>query len=200
MGMKRLGLIVAALMWLSACAQTSRVVEPPVDLGNFSLELNYVFAGKAQTSAAVSREVSEEALSTALTEAIDARFRRYKGTERYHLGVSVEGYILARAGVPVVAAPKSAMIILVTVWDADQETKLNEPPKQMTILEDLDGEALIGTGWTQDADTQLDELAFKAAKAIEDFLLEQNIQQGWFMPEGYVPPEPQEETADTATR
>jgi hypothetical protein len=116
-----------------------------------------------------------------LKEAIDKRFGRYDGGKLYHLGVSIEGYILARAGIPVVAAPKSAMIIRVTVWDDAQAKKLNVPPKQMTILENIDGESLIGTGWTQSAEKQLEGLARNAAKAIETFLVEQNAEQGWFI-------------------
>jgi hypothetical protein len=185
---------------LAACSAQDEILEPPVDLGNFQLGHNVVVAPFAETSGAVGREVSEDELTAALTRAIDTRFNRYEGARKYHLGVSVEGYILARAGVPVVAAPKSAMIIRVTVWDDAAAKKLNVPPEQMTIIEDLDGEALIGTGWTQSADEQLDGLARNAAKAIEDFLLEQNIRQGWFMEEGYVPPPIEEPEADSAAR
>jgi hypothetical protein len=186
--MLRRTLLVLALALLAGCTYEEDLLEPPVDLGNFRLDVNYVFAGKAQTASAVSREVPDEQLAEALTRAIDQRFRRYEGDRPYSLGVSIEGYILARAGVPVVAAPKSAMIIRVTVWDAANNTKLNVPPEQMTIIENLDGESLFGTGWTQTADQQLRGLARNAAKAIETFLVEENIRQGWFMEEGYVPP------------
>jgi hypothetical protein len=187
------------LALVAACAQTTEVLEPPVDLGNFRLGFNYVYAGKAQTASAVSREASEEELSQTLKDAIDARIGRYSGSQPYQLGVSIEGYILARAGLPVVAAPKSAMIIRVTVYDADSQ-KLNLTPEQMTIIENLDGESLIGTGWTQTADKQLRGLARNAAKAIETFLMEQNIRQGWFMEEGYVPPPVEEAAPDGPLR
>ena len=197
--MKR-AFFAVALAVLSACTSEPDITDPPVDLGNFRLGHNVVVAPFAQTSGAVSREASEEELTTALKEAIDARFGRYEGEKQYHLGVSIEGYILARAGVPVVAAPKSAMIIRVTVWDDAQAKKLNVPPEQMTVLEDLDGESLLGTGWTQSADKQLNGLAQNAALAIEKFLVEQNIRQGWFMEEGYVPPEVEEPPAENAQR
>ena len=115
-----------------------------------------------------------------MKEAIDKRFGRYEGSKLYHLGVSVEGYILARGGIPVVAAPKSAMIIRVTVWDDAQAKKLNVPPEQITIFENIDGQSLIGTGWTQTPEEQLEGLARNAAKAIENFLVRQNAEQGWF--------------------
>lgn len=169
-----------AVLALAACTYESDLDAPPVDLGNFRLGHNVVVAPFVETSSALSREATEDELTTALREAIAARFDRYEGSKQYHLGVSIEGYVLARAGVPVVAAPKSAMIIRVTVWDDAQAKKLNVPPEQMTILENIDGESLIGTGWTQSAETQLEGLARNAAKAIETFLVEQNAEQGWF--------------------
>lgn len=171
---------VLSLVVLTACTYESDLLEPPVDLGNFSLGHNVVVAPFAATATAVSREASEEQLTEALKQAIAARFDRYEGSKQYHLGVSIEGYVLARAGVPVVAAPKSAMIIRVTVWDDAQGKKLNVPPKQMTILENLDGQSLFGTGWTQSAEEQLAGLSRNAAKAIEVFLVAENADKGWF--------------------
>ncbi|MEE4189310.1 MAG: hypothetical protein V2I76_12775 [Roseobacter sp.] len=174
-------MIVLGFLAMTACTYESDLDAPPVDLGNFRLGHNVVVAPFVATSSAISREASEEELTEALKEAIAARFDRYSGSKQYHLGVSIEGYVLARAGVPVIAAPKSAMIIRVTVWDDAQGKKLNVPPEQMTILENIDGESLIGTGWTQSAEKQLEGLARNAAKAIENFLLAQNAEKGWFM-------------------
>lgn len=177
--LRRVFLIFAGLA-LAACTYDTDLQAPPVDLGNFNLGHNVVVAPRVASTGSISREASEEELTTALKDAIEARFGRYEGTKDYHLGVSIEGYILARAGVPIIAAPKSAMIIRVTVWDDAQGKKLNVPPEQITILENLDGESLIGTGWTQSAQTQLTNLSRNAAKAIETFLLEENADKGWF--------------------
>lgn len=174
---------LATLSILSACATTDYLSDPPADLGNFSLGHNVVVAPRVGTSSVVSREVSEEELTTALREAIAERFERYEGSKDYHLGVSIEGYVLARAGVPVVAAPKSGMIIRVTVWDDAKGEKLNVPPEQLTIFEDLDGESFFGSGWSQTADVQLEDIARKAAKEIENFLVAQNAENGWFKDE-----------------
>lgn len=173
--------LVAVMAVLTACTYPEDLNDPPVDLGNFRLEHNIVVAPLAATSSAISRSATEEQLTTALRDAIAERFDRYEGSKRYHLGVSVEGYVLARAGVPVVAAPKSAMIIRVTVWDDAQAKKLNVPPEQITILENIDGESLLGTGWTQSAEKQLEGLARNAAKSIENFLVRENAEKGWFM-------------------
>lgn len=178
--MSRLISLLMSLAFLAACAGSDDLDQPPVDLGNFNLVHNVVVAPRVATSSAISREASEEELTTALKAAIAERFDRYQGARDYHLGVSIEGYVLARAGVPVVAAPKSAMIIRVTVWDDAKGEKLNVPPEQMTILENIDAESLLGTGWTQSAEKQLAGLARNAAKAIEAFLVAQNEQQGWF--------------------
>lgn len=188
--MLRKAVILAGLVFLSACTGATDLKEAPVPLGNFSLGHNVVVAPKVQT-AAIGREVSKEDLTAALTSAIEDRFGRYEGDKDYHLGVSVEGYILARAGIPVIAAPKSAMIIRVTVWDDAQGKKLNIPPEQLTVFETLDGNSLIGSGWTQSAETQLRLLSANAAQAIENFLVEKNKTEGWFdAPEPTDPDEP----------
>ncbi|MCV3271598.1 hypothetical protein [Roseobacter sinensis] len=151
-----------------------------VPLGDFSLGHNVVVAPKVQTTATVSREVSKEQLTNALQSAIAERFDRYEGAKDYHFGVSIEGYVLAKRGVPVVAAPKSAMIIRLTVWDDARGVKLNEEPEQLTVLETLDGASIVGTGWSQSAETQLLNLSRNVAQAIEDYLVEKNAEEGWF--------------------
>ena len=178
--MLRIFCLLLVLLGLTACAPSDDLDEQPAYLGNFSLGHNVVVATKAETTSSLSREVSEDQLTTALTEAIAERFDRYEGEKSYHLGVSVEGYILGRRGVPLVASPKSAMIIRVTVWDDAQAKKLNVPPEQITVIEDIDGESLIGSGWLQTADTQLTGLSRNAAKAIETFMVAKNEELGWF--------------------
>ena len=195
--MKRLPSLLAGFALLAACANTDDLDKPPVDLGNFNLGHNVVVAPKVATSSAVSREASKEELTSALQDAIAQRFDRYNGSKDYHFGVSIEGYVLARAGVPVVAAPKSAMIIRVTVWDDAAGAKLNVPPEQMTIIEDIDGESLVGTGWTQSKEQQLEGLARNAAKAIETFLVKQNAENGWFEDDGAVAAAPVETAPGT---
>lgn len=165
---------------LAACTGAKGLDAPPVPLGNFSLGHNVVVAPKVQTTATVSREVPKEELTDALQSAIAERFDRYEGTKDYHFGVSIEGYVLAKRGVPVVAAPKSAMIIRLTVWDDARGVKLNVEPEQLTVLETLDGESIVGTGWSQSAETQLLNLSRNTAQAIENYLVRKNAEEGWF--------------------
>lgn len=183
--MLRRAVILSSFVLLGACTGATDLQEAPVPLGNFSLGHNVVVAPKVQT-AAIGREVTKDQLTSTLQAAIADRFGRYDGEKDYHFGVSVEGYILARAGIPIIAAPKSAMIIRVTVWDDAQGKKLNSEPEQLTIFETLDGNSLIGSGWTQSAETQLTLLSANAAQSIENFLVEKNRTEGWFEtpPEG----------------
>lgn len=183
--MIRRTLILLAGLSLAACTGARDLDAPMVPLGDFSLGHNVVVAPKVQTTATVSREVSKEQLTEALKSAIAERFDRYEGPKDYHFGVSIEGYVLGKRGVPVVAAPKSAMIIRLTVWDDARGAKLNEEPVQLTVLEQLDGASIVGTGWSQSAETQLMNLSRNAAQAIEDYLVKQNAEKGWF--EGAAP-------------
>ncbi|MDW3181063.1 hypothetical protein [Roseobacter sp.] len=175
----RIGLLLAGLV-LTACTGAKDLSAPLVPLGNFSLGHNVVVAPKVQTTATVSREVSKDELTDALKMAIAERFDRYEGEKDYHFGVSIEGYVLAKRGVPVVAAPKSAMIIRLTVWDDARGVKLNAEPEQLTVLETLDGESIVGTGWSQSAETQLLNLSRNTAQAIENYLVKKNAEEGWF--------------------
>ena len=67
------------------------------------------------TKGPVSRDATPEEWKEAVRAAFEPRFKRYDGGKFYHLGVIVEGYVLAQPGIPVVLAPKSALIFSVTV-------------------------------------------------------------------------------------
>lgn len=185
--MVRAGLGVLMMVVLAACAATTDLDEPPVPLGDFRLEHNIVIASKAQRSP-VSRAATEEELAETMRAAIEERFGRYNGASRYHFGISVEGYALAPPGVPLVLAPKSALIINVTVYDDAAGKKLNDTPEQITVLETLGSDAIIGTGYTMSAEEQLKELTQNAAKAVERYLVRQQEEEGWFTPDSDVIP------------
>ncbi len=173
---------VLAFVALAACSTDGRkdLEEPAVPLGQFNLGHNVVIADKA-VKGPLSRDMSKEDLSAALQTAIADRFDRYDGDKLYHFGISVEGYVLAAPGIPLVFSPKSVMIINVTVWDDAAGTKLNEKPKQMTIFESLSGETVVSSGLTQSKEKQLENLTINAAKQIEKFLVRQQKEEGWFL-------------------
>lgn len=168
--------LLAAVFLLSACTNPDDLDEPLPDLGDFSLGHNVVVASKMK-KVALSREATAEEWETVVKAAVAERFGRYDGDKLYHLGISVEGYILAPPGIPLVLSPKSGLIVNVTVWDDLAGGKINEEPKQFTVLESFSGDTLVGSGLTQTREEQMDNLARNAAKLIEDWLLDN---REWF--------------------
>jgi len=172
--------IVAAAVAVAAVAGCSSSLDdldgPVQPLGDFYLGHNIVVADNV-TRGPLSREATNEELETAIRDAIDRRFRRFDGERLYHIAISVDGYVLAQPGIPVVAAPRSALIFGVTIWDDALETKLNETPHRITVLEDLSGDTLVGSGLTRTAEEQLAVLAYNAARATERWMRENMV---WF--------------------
>lgn len=196
--MLRLILVCACAFALAACSPSGEDLEDgPVPLGDFKLGHNVVVAPKA-VMGPLSRRASEEELTTALQTAIGERFDRYSGERLYHFGVSIEGYVLAAPGVPLVVSPKSIMIIRVTVWDDAAGSKMNETPEQITIFESLTGKTAIGSGLTQTAEEQLRILSVNAAKQIELFLLRKQEEEGWFQSESDAEPNAAAQANDEA--
>lgn len=178
----RLVMVLLAVA-LTACTNVSDLDEEPAYLGNFHLGHNVVVAPNL-TKGPASRDASKEEWIEAMQLAIDERFGRYEGTRLYHLGISVEGYVLAIPGIPLVAAPKSALIIKVTAWDDEKESKLNETPETITIVESISGSTLISSGLTQSKEKQMKNLTQNASKLIQNWLVRQNNELGWFEDDG----------------
>ena len=86
--------------------------EPAADLGPFKLGLNIVVADNMQ-KVPISREATVEEWETGLKKAVEDRFgpSRYDGDRFYNIGINVDGYALAPPGIPVVAAPKSVVVV-----------------------------------------------------------------------------------------
>lgn len=175
-------LLLAGLA-MAGCTSVRDLNEAPAYLGNFHLGHNVVVAPNL-TRGPASREASVEEWTEVMKAAIDERFGRYDGSRLYHLGISVEGYVLAIPGIPLVASPKSALIIKVTAWDDAREEKLNETPETITIVESISGSTLISSGLTQSKETQLRNLSQNAAKLIQNWLVRQNNAEGWFEDDG----------------
>ncbi len=168
---------------ITACTNPNDLDEAPAYLGNFRLGHNVVVAPNL-TKGPASRAASKEEWIAAMTKAMSDRFSRYDGTKLYHLGVSVEGYVLAIPGVPIVASPKSALILKVTVWDDAAGKKLNDKPHTVTVIESISGPVLLGSGLTQSKEKQMLNLSRNAAKQIQNWLQNQNNDLGWFEDDG----------------
>ncbi|WP_300033782.1 hypothetical protein [uncultured Roseobacter sp.] len=164
---------------LSACVNSADLNDPAVPLGDFSLGHNVVVAPKVAKGPA-SREVPKDELTASIQAAMAERFDRYDGPKDYHFGLSVEAYVLAKPGIPVLLSPKSAMIVQLTVWDDALGAKLNTEPAQITVLEELSGQNVFGSGLLKTGDQQLQEMSRSVAKAVENYLVAQNAEYGWF--------------------
>jgi hypothetical protein len=188
----RLAGLGLTLALTAACARQN-LDEPPPDLGPFRLGLNIVVADNAQ-KVPISRDATAEEWEKAVIKAIDDRFgpTRYDGTRFYNIGINIDGYALAPPGIPVVAAPKSVVVISANIWDDANGQKLNTEARQFYVFESLSGESVIGTGLTSTKRQQMAALSFNVAKTLEGWFLE-NPQ--WFAAAGATPGE----AASTAT-
>ncbi len=173
-----LGLIAALL--LSACASGRELREEREELGDFFLSHAIVVADNAVVGPA-SRRAEPGQWEESLTAEMRRRFSRYDGDTLYHLGVSVDGYVLAMPGIPVVAAPRSALILGVTLWNDAEGGVVNERPHRITVLESLSGETVVSSGLTQTAEQQMQNLSENAVAAIERWLADN---PDWFPPKG----------------
>ncbi len=170
--MRRILVILALLAGLAACARPgSDLEELPPPLGRFLLG-HVVVVVDNPDKGPLSREASNEEWKASIERAIRERFGRYDGDRYFHIAVKLEGYVLAVPGIPVVAAPKSVMIITVTIWDDEKGAKINEEPKVFTVMERLSGETFLSSGLTQSKEQQMLNLSRNAARMIQAWLLE----------------------------
>lgn len=160
----------AVFAFVAGCARND-LAEPPVPLGDFALGLNIVVADNVQ-KVPISRDASPEEWQEAMKKAVADRFGRYEGTKLFNIGISVDGYALAPPGIPVVAAPKSVLVITANVWDDAAQKKLNEEGKQFTVFESLSGETVVGTGLTRTKAQQMEALSYNAVKRVEQWFLD----------------------------
>ena len=163
--------LVAALTALAACSLPADVDEPPVAMGNFLLGHNIVVVNGPEVLP-FSRTASDQDWKDALTAAIARRFGAYDGGKFYHIGVKIDGYALALPGVPVLFTPKSVLVITVGLWDDAAGERLNENEKALTIFEGVSSETLVSSGLMRNKEQQMVTLSDNAAKAIQDWILE----------------------------
>ncbi|MFE3839568.1 hypothetical protein [Pseudogemmobacter sonorensis] len=163
---------LALALGLAACARND-LDEPPMPLGDFVLGHNIAVAENVQM-VPISRPATPEEWEGAIQKAVDARFgyHRYPGTRIFNIGISVDAYALAPPGIPVVAAPKSVLVVTANIWDDGAGARLNDEGHQITVFEGLSGETVIGTGLTRSKAQQMEALSFNAVRKVEEWLLE----------------------------
>jgi hypothetical protein len=181
-------LLSLALMGLLAACGAGDLKKPPVPLGDFVLGLNIAIADTAQVPG-ISRQATADEWEAAIKQAMDDRFGRYEGNRIYNFGINVEGYVLAPPGVPVVASPRSALIVRVHVFEDATQTQLNPGGERLIMVEGVSAESFIGSGWTQTKKQQMAKMAYRAALAVQNYLLEN---PEWFG----LPPDPEAPAAN----
>lgn len=172
--MAMMGLIV-----LTACGGIrDDLTETPDPIGAFRLGHNIAVANEP-VQGPFSRTVTDEEWKAAMVTAVEDRLgnTRFIGDKYYHIGVAVEGYVLAMPGIPLVYSPKSVLIITVNFFEDATQTKLNAEPIQLTVFEPCCTVPFLGSGYTRSAADQMEGLSFNAARAIERTMRE-NAQ--WF--------------------
>ena len=124
-----------------------------------------------------SRRVEDQAWVDSMQTALGDRFRRFEGDRLFHVGVAVEGYVLALPGIPLVYSPKSVLIFSVNFYEDATRERLNEEPIQLTVFAPCCGVPFSPSGFTKTAEEQMEGLAFNAARAVQRTMRE-NAQ--WF--------------------
>ena len=178
--MSRLLIGLAFALALSACGDGARDLRKPLrPLGDFKLGHAIVVAPNIVQGPA-SRAATADEWIAGVDAALEQRFRRYEGDRFYHLGVSVEGYVLAQPGIPLVFNPKSVLIVKVTAFDDALGIKLNEEPEQITALEAVSARTIVGSGVTQSKEQQMKLLSDNIALQIENWMRRMQRENGWF--------------------
>lgn len=160
----------ALLLGLAACSDFKDLEQLPPPMGRFLLGHTVVVVSNPEKGP-LSRDASDEEWKASMEAALKERFGRYDGDKYFHIAVKVEGYVLAQPGIPVVAAPKSALVISVSIWDDEKQQKLNDEVEAITVFERLSGETAVSSGLTQTKEQQLQNLSRNAALKIQEWML-----------------------------
>ena len=159
---------LAASLVLTACDVPSQLPPNPAPIGDF--RLGYITtSAEGSVVPDLSREIPHEEMESFVNAALRERLGRYKGDKWYHLSVAVEGYVLAPPGIPVIASPRSGMVLRIVVWDDAAGVPLNDP-HSLTVTEPVSPETVVGSGYSRTAKEQAVTLSRFAASVLEDWL------------------------------
>ena len=172
-------LAALALLTLTVACGETQMHEAREDLGEFSARITYVHTDKARQWP-TSRDAEGSEWNAALENALDTRMRRYDGRQQYDVAVTLEGFLLAPAGIPLILSPKSVAVVNVFVYDVEQE-KFLAKEHQMEIFESTTGQsALLGSGNARTKEQQIQGLSLNIVDKLEEYMAEQHKENGWF--------------------
>jgi hypothetical protein len=182
MTLVRLILTLATVALLGACSPPQEMAAVPEPLGDFKLGYNIVVVDNPELLP-FTRKATDAEWKAALEKAIAERFGRFQGTGEYHVALKLHAYALAQPGVPIVASPKSVLVVAANVWRPTG--KINPEPENLTVWEGVNGKNVLGSGLTQTKEEQMAKLAFNTALKVEDWF---RSHPEWFVPGGPVVP------------
>lgn len=157
------------LLILTACGGIrDDLASVPDPVGTFRLGHNIAVVNEP-AKGPFSRTVEDAEWQAAMVTAVEDRLgdARFFGDKYFHVGVSVQGYVLAYPGIPLVYSPKSALIFSVNFFQDSTQTKLNDELIQITVFEPCCTIPFLGSGFTRGKAEQMEGLSFNAARAIE---------------------------------
>lgn len=161
---------LAFLVTLTACTDFSKDLEGPTQpIGSFKLGHSIVVSTDPQ-KLLVSRDATADEWIAVVDAAFEERFRRFEGENLYHFGINVIAYSLP----PPVVPGKSALQMVITVWDNKSQAKLNEEPKDIQIIR------VFESRLSMTREEQMKALAQFAASEVEKWLRDQHRDEDWF--------------------
>ncbi len=164
--------IVMAVVLVSCADVPPASVAAVEPLGDFKLGHAIAVAKNAEQGP-MSRDATTIELETAIKSEVERVFGVYQGDKFYNIVISVDAYVLAQPGIPLVFSPKSALVVSLNVWDDKKGERITEEHKQFTILEKITGGSLLlGSGLTQSREEQLAALVQTAVFEAHKWLRE----------------------------
>jgi hypothetical protein len=168
--MIRIAAMLTLALGLAACSEATKDLAGPTEpLGDFKLGHAEVVA-PAPKQLLVSRSATSEEWVATVDRAFEERFRRFEGGRFYHLGIKVEAYSLP----PPVVPGKSAVQLLVSVWDDAAQAKMTTEPHVINVIQ------IFETRLNLTRAQQMQRLAEVGALEAEKWLRAQQAEEGWF--------------------
>lgn len=183
---------LAALLLLTACGGfRDDLSKEPEPIGDYRMGYGLAVAPDPQKGP-FTRDATEAEWKAALERSLEERFSRFEGDTYYHIGVAVEGYVLAQPGIPLLYTPKSTLIFSMNVFEDSTGERLNEERIRLTVFEPCCSIPLLGSGITRSKEEQLEGLSFNAARAVEREMRKHPEWFGGVVPEEAVAEAPAE--------
>jgi len=158
------GLLLMTLLILLSCSLEDKpIVKPIMDFRLGHITVN----AKDARTVEWGRTVTEMQLTDAVKTAVRDRFGPLKGRSWYHLGITLDAYLLPPPGVPIVASPRAGLVAQVQVWDDRTQSILNPRAKAIAVTESTNPQTLLGSGYNYDAEVQLGRASRSLALQIE---------------------------------